>query len=72
MRSQNARILDWLQSGHGLTAAQALRLFGCFRLAARIAELRRAGHAIDSEMVEAKRSDGSAVRVARYSLRGDA
>ena len=38
--TQAGRILAYLQAGHRLTALEALELFGCFRLAARIHELR--------------------------------
>ena len=46
-----------------ITALQALDLFGCFRLAARISELREKGHDIDSKMVER-----GGKRVAQYKL----
>ena len=39
-RSQSDRILAHLLSGKPLTALQALDKFGCFRLAARVDELR--------------------------------
>jgi hypothetical protein len=48
----------------GITALDALREAGCMRLAARISDLRAAGHDIDSEMVTV----GSGKRVARYRL----
>jgi hypothetical protein len=41
--TQAARILDYLQTHDGITPLQALDLFGCFRLAARISDLREAG-----------------------------
>ena len=44
--SQSASILTALQAGRGLTPADALRDFGCFRLAARIYDLRQEGHSI--------------------------
>lgn len=40
MKSQKNRIFNWLLTGKPLTALQALRMFGCMRLAARIDELR--------------------------------
>ena len=39
-KSQRSKILQHLKSGRTITASQALRLFGCSRLAARIEELR--------------------------------
>lgn len=44
--SQEAQILSYLKRGHAITPLEALRLFGCFRLGARIWDLRRAGHKI--------------------------
>lgn len=50
--SQNLKILDALKKGARITPMDALRRFGCFRLSARIADLRMAGHKILSHMVE--------------------
>ena len=47
-------ILDHLLSGKPLTALDALNEYGCFRLAARVHELRRAGHDIKEVMVSSK------------------
>lgn len=49
----------------GITAIDALREVGCFRLAARISDLRAEGHDIGSEMVTLPNGK----RVARYQLR---
>lgn len=49
--SQSSRILSALRSGRRLSALEALEEFGCFRLAARIHDLRRAGHEILDETV---------------------
>jgi hypothetical protein len=51
-RSQSARILDYLATSHTLTPLQALRKFNCFRLSARIYDLRADGHRIDSRFAE--------------------
>jgi hypothetical protein len=42
---QNAMVLDHLTRGP-ITPIDALRLYGCFRLAARIYDLRQLGHDI--------------------------
>lgn len=47
--SQNTQVLKHLQSGRHITALEALGLYGVYRLAARILDLRKAGHAIESE-----------------------
>jgi hypothetical protein len=51
-RSQNARILDHLMSGRTLNQLEAIELFGCIRLPARITELRQQGFGIDCKMVK--------------------
>ena len=50
-RTQCERILTWLRSGQTLTAAGAMRKFGCYRLAARMYDLRNQGHAVRSKLV---------------------
>lgn len=62
--SQCARILGYLAHGNQVTAIDALEKFRCFRLAARIKDLRRRGHSIGREMIELD----SGKRVASYSL----
>ena len=49
--TQSKRILSHLKSGKRLTAIEALDQFGCFRLAARIADLRAEGHSISTDRV---------------------
>lgn len=61
--SQNNAILRFMKSGHGITPIEALALCGCFRLSARIYDLREIGHKIKTEMVEI-----NGKRVARYYL----
>jgi hypothetical protein len=55
-------ILHHLKTGHSLTPIQALQCFGCFRLSARIWDLRNAGHNIEMVMVGQKK------RFARYFM----
>jgi len=49
--SQNIKILIALKNGMKLTAIGALNMFGCFRLAARIKDLRDEGYHVESEMI---------------------
>jgi hypothetical protein len=62
--SQRGSILIYLQAGNAITDIEALRLFQCRRLAARILELKRMGYHIQSRMVEVM----SGKRVAEYWL----
>lgn len=61
--TQTDRILKALQSGQKLTPMAALKRFGCFRLAARVADLRRAGYDISATIVKR-----AGKRYAAYSL----
>lgn len=61
--SQNEQILAALRRGP-LTPLEALERFGCFRLAARVGELREQGHAIAVERHELPNGK----RVARYYI----
>lgn len=61
--SQEAAILNYLRKGKKLTTLEALRRFGCFRLSARVYDLRVRGHIIVSKTIQV-----SGKRVAEYSL----
>lgn len=67
IESQNAQILKHLESGKSITALEALELFGCMRLGARIYDLRKK-HDIRSDLEYEKRADGRTKRYARYWL----
>lgn len=49
--NQRAAILESLKTGRPLTPLDALHDFGCFRLGARIHELKREGYKINTSMV---------------------
>ena len=51
MLSQNTAILAHLRAGKRITGLDALTRFGCSRLAARILDLRQAGHPITGETI---------------------
>jgi hypothetical protein len=63
--SQNALIKGWLLNGYAITQLEALTQFGCFRLAARIADLRDKGLNVVTDMVTLDNGK----RVARYILK---
>ena len=64
MDTQKVQIHNYLMSGKSLTGMDALTLFGCFRLAARIADLEREGVRIAH--IPEKLFNGK--RVTRYKL----
>lgn len=49
--SQNESIRKYLEDGHSITPIDALNMFGCFRLGARIADLKKQGLNIKTEIV---------------------
>jgi len=61
---QELEILMALKRDEKITALFALNEFGCFRLSARIENLRKQGYSIRTEMVETE----SGKRVAEYSM----
>ena len=64
--SQCENILKHLQSA-SIIPSQALTLYGCTRLAARIFELKKAGHDIKPKLIEVRGRHGKAY-VSRYTL----
>lgn len=61
--SQTALIKGWLLNGYSITQLDALNMFGCFRLAARIADIRDQGLNIVTDMITVNDK-----RVANYRL----
>ena len=61
--SQTALIKGWLLNGRSITQLDALNMFGCFRLAARIANIREEGFDIVTDIITVNDK-----RVANYRL----
>lgn len=61
-KSQKQQILDYLLEGNEITPMYALTEFGCFRLGARIADLRDEGYDIKTRIAKADK------RYAIYTL----
>lgn len=70
--TQTSQILDHLKAYHTITPLDALRLYGCMRLGARIWDLKRMGHRIRSEIVTDVNKNGEPVRFAQYTLEDEA
>lgn len=62
--SQEKQILNYLKQGRAITPLEALKLFGCFRLGARVWDLKQAGHKIVKTVV----ADEPRRRWAKYKL----
>lgn len=67
LNSQNAMILNFLESGESLTPIEALEKFQCFRLAARMNDLRKKGYVIQTEILK----DDNGKSYASYSIPKD-
>jgi len=63
-RSQSDKILAYMQNGGAITAALAVDLFNCYRLAARIADIRQRGYIVKTQY----RSTPNGGRYAVYSM----
>ena len=70
--TQTNQILDHLKAHRTITPLDALRLYGCMRLGARIWDLKRMGHRIRSEIVTDVNRNGEPVRFAQYTLEDEA
>ena len=65
---QTERILQYMHDFGSITQLEAMQDIGCMRLAARIADLKRDGHAIRREMETSKNRYGEETSYARYRL----
>ena len=66
--SQKMRILDYLKTHDCITPIEALSRFGCFRLSARIKDLRDDLYPIETKYVYKKDENGDFVKYAEYRL----
>ena len=65
--TQEEQILKHLQIIGSLTPLEALNLYGCFRLGARIWELRNQGHDIKMELVQHGKKHYAKYTLAQFS-----
>lgn len=64
-KSQKEKILEYLLTGESISPLEALNMYGCFRLGARIAEIKADGFLVHTEMFK---DPGTGKRYAKYSL----
>jgi len=67
--SQNDKVLEYMERHGSITQKEAYDAFGCFRLGARIAELKERGIVIDRMLEEGVNRVGEKTRYARYWLK---
>ena len=62
--TQNQKIANYLNKGKAITPIEALNKFSCFRLAARISDLRNDGMLIKTKIISTKKG----ANIASYSI----
>lgn len=67
--TQNKEILAFMKEGHTITQFEAARLFSCYRLSARIHDLRELGYDIKTTMKTGKKPNGNTCNYAEYELK---
>lgn len=68
-KTQKQAVLEWLQTGAGITSMEAFRELGVTRLSAIIFNLRKDGHDIEGESIESVSRFGAKVKFTRYRLK---
>lgn len=66
--SQVERVQDYMEQHGSITQAEAIDALGCYRLGARIADLKERGVAVGRIMEEGQNRFGERTRFARYFL----
>lgn len=68
-RTKQQAVLEWLQTGAGITSMEAFKSLGATRLSAIIFELRAKGYDIAAERVKVSDRFGGTTTVSRYYLK---
>lgn len=66
--TQCERIIQYIEETGSITQMDALREFGCMRLASRMCDIKKKGYAVTKTMEKAKNRYGEPVSFARYSI----
>ena len=68
--TQCEKIINYIAEHGSITPLDALREFGCMRLASRITDLKSEGYKFNATIETSKNKYGDVIRYARYSLKG--
>ena len=66
--TQCDKILQYIEEKGSITPLDALREFGCMRLASRMCDIKKMGYPVKKEMESAKNKYGEPVHYARYRI----
>lgn len=69
LNSQCKKVLEYMREHGSISQLEALREFGCMRLASRISDLKAAGYDISREFEPFTARDGTKGHYARYRLK---
>lgn len=67
--SQEDMILEYMETHRGITQAEAIEALGCYRLGARIFDLKERGVNVETVMEDGVNRFGVKTRYARYFLK---
>ena len=70
MITQTFKILSYMQGGGSLTQIEALNMFGCSRLSARILDIKKAGYTVEDTWEVHRNAAGEYKHYKRYRLGG--
>ena len=68
--TQEEKIFDYMLLHGNIIQREAVKL-GCYRLSARIYDLKKQGHMIITERVNVVTKDGSRANIGRYRIMGE-
>ena len=66
--TQCDRIIKYIEENGSITSLDAMREFGCMRLASRMCDIKRMGYPVKREFETSKNRYGEPVSYARYSI----
>lgn len=69
--TQVDKIINHIETFGSITPLDALREYGCMRLASRMCDIKKAGYKVNKTMETANNRFGEPVRFARYSFEGE-
>ena len=67
-QNQASRIVDYMRDHGSITALEAMRDLGCYRLAARIHDIKEMSYQITRDFVSVPNRYGETTQIARYSI----
>lgn len=67
--TQEQRVVNYIHQFGSITALEAMRDLGIYRLASRICDLKEGGYEFERDLVKVENRYGETTRVARYRIK---